>query len=125
MIKVFKVIAVLLLAAVMFMSGFVLLTKHIFNRKDCVRFNIDNIEVRTGINVPSVTDCDCEATQYDKRSTFTIDTTNTNLATYIVKNGFEKGDNIYFKEGENDKTIWKAYLNTETAELRFNIHYLQ
>jgi hypothetical protein len=124
-IKVFRVIAVLLLAAVMFMSGFVLLAKHTFNRKDCIRFNIDNIEVRTGINVPSVTDCDCEATQSDKLSTFIIDTTHTNLATYIVKNDFEKGDNYYFKEGQNDKTIWKARLDTETAELRFNIHYLK
>jgi len=51
MSKVLKIIGLVVLGVLLFMGSFKLLVRHIFNRQDCERFNIDNIELRTGINV--------------------------------------------------------------------------
>jgi hypothetical protein len=114
-----------IIALFMLMAGsFVLLAKHIYNRKDCVRFNIDNIETRTGIDVPATIDCKCNMEGMTKTSTFILDTSVTVLDAYIGRNGFEPGSDGYVKTGENEKTIWNASLNKETAELHFKIQYL-
>ena len=90
MSKVLKIIGLVVLGVLLFMGSFKLLVRHIFNRQDCERFNIDNIELRTGINVPPISDCDCRVTDNTKLSTFKLDTSVVDIASYAEINGFDK-----------------------------------
>ncbi len=115
------------LSAVAFLSAsfftFNALAKHIFNRIDCKRFNIDNIEVRTGVNVPEIDSFKCSCEDYIKQSSFILGST-LNLEEYIDKNAFQKIDGMYQKQNSNKYTKWKALLDKEKRELSFIIEYL-
>ena len=106
-----------------FMGSFRLLVRHIYNRQDCERFNIDNIELRTGINIPAVSEFECNCEANHKTSKFTINTKEVELDQYIDDNEFELVNDQYFKEGDNKNTKWKASLDEATAELVVNIEY--
>ena len=88
MIKALKIIGLVALGVLVFMGSFKLLVRHIFNRQDCERFNIDNIELRTGVNVPSISDCDCRVTENMKLSTFILDTTVVDIGSYAENEWF-------------------------------------
>ena len=68
--------------------GFYGFSKMIYNSCDCERFNIDNIELRTGINIPSIKDTECtyDQTTKTKKATFIIDTEKVDIEDYILKN---------------------------------------
>jgi 5'-3' exonuclease len=106
------------------MGSIKLLVTHIYNRQDCERFNIDNIECRTGINVPAVTDAECNCENNTKTSCFVIDTAYTNLNEYLVKHNFTKVDDQFAEaKGSNKNTEWSATLNYHTGDLYFLINY--
>jgi len=107
----------------LFLLAFNGLAKHIFNRTDCERFNIDNIEVRTGVNVPKVDSYDCSCSDFVKQASFILDS-KLDLVEYIEKNRFEEVNGIYQKQNNNQYTNWRAKLNTESRELSFSIEYL-
>jgi len=112
---------------VLAMGGCAALNRHIYSQTDCEKFNIDNIEVRTGINIPSVKkdDCHCEEGNKSKKAKFMIDTDQVDLTKYIADNKFEKKNNHYINNGERDDTKWSAQLNNETGELIVEIDYLK
>ena len=99
-----------------------LLARHIYNRADCARFNIDNIEMRAHINIPSIESQDCNCESNIKTSTFVF-AADVNLEDYIQKNLFVKQNNIYVNEGERIDTKWRAVLKPETYELSVTIEY--
>ena len=101
------------------------LVTSIFNRHDCERFNIDNIEVRTGRDIPAVTDCDCKSENMTKTSVFTLDTSVIQVAEYREKHKFIATDSLYIRQDSNEYTKWKATLNHKTAELSFILHYIK
>ena len=105
------------------MVSFNSLAKHIYNRTDCERFNIDNVEVRTGIDIPSIIDATCSSNGKIKNSIFTIDTNKVDINTYIKTNKFVKEDSIYINTGESKNTKWKITLNPESAILNVSIEY--
>ena len=123
MIKALKIIGLVALGVLVFMGSFKLLVRHIFNRQDCERFNIDNIELRTGVNVPSISDCDCRVTENMKLSTFILDTTVVDIGSYAETNGFKKSGPLFKKSNETNKTSWQATLDDKKAEIRFLITY--
>ena len=108
-----------------FMLSFKLLVKHIYNRRDCERFNIDNIELRTGIDIPKIktVDCTCDENQGIKSSTFQIDKEFVNIDEYIEKNNFKEEDGLFINSGDNDNTEWKATLIDDSGELVVFIKY--
>ncbi len=123
MSKALKIIGLVVLGVLLFMGSFKLLVRHIFNRQDCERFNLDNIELRTGINVPPISDCHCRVTDNTKLSTFKLDTSVVDIASYAEINGFEKSGELYEKSSETKNTSWHATLNDDSAELSFLITY--
>lgn len=104
-------------------SGFVLLKKHIYTKTGCRGFKIDHIELRTGIDVPAVASSDCECGEGFKKSTFVIDTVLVKLPQYIANNRFEPGNRGFSKKGSDEHTQWTSHLNTQTAELSFELFY--
>ncbi len=103
--------------------GFNALGRHIYNRTDCERFNIDNIELRIGIDIPSIIDCECSSDGDVKESKFTIDTSEVDINRYIKRNKFDKKDSLYINQGETSYTKWIATFNDESASLNIRIEY--
>ena len=119
------VLILFLSAPIFLLAGCYGLSKHIYSRMDCKAFNIDNIEVRTGVNIPAVVSSECEIEQAEKRkmSRFTIDASRVKVKDYIARNNFMQEGDLYTISGENDETQWSAVLDPETNELSFKILY--
>ena len=118
---------IIILSSIIVFIGFAylglnLLAKHIYNRTDCDRFNIDNIEMRAHINIPSIESQDCNCENNTKTSIFVFES-DVNLEDYIQKNHFVKENEIYVNQGERVDTKWRAVLNLKTAELSVIIEY--
>ncbi len=101
-----------------------LLSSHIYNRKDCERFNIDNLEGRAGLNVPAVLDGDCKCDGKIKESSFTLDIEEDKVKSYLRKNGFKKVTDFYQKKGENEDTKWDVIFTPDNKKLSFVVEYL-
>jgi len=101
------------------------LINHIYNRTDCKQFNIDNIEVRTGINIPAVSNVVCEfkTAEKTKVAVFTLDKTKVDLAQYTTRNDFIQKGNQYVKSGERADTKWAANLDATTWDLTVSVVY--
>lgn len=121
-----KIVGGLVLAAFLFMGGCSLLTKHIFSRQDCERFNIDNIEVRTGINIPAVSDYACECANGVKDARFTLKlNTDEELQAYIKRNKFVAEGEKYINAQTTEYSEWRAELNPENKALNIHLVYLK
>ena len=107
------------------MLGFKTLVKSIYKSKDCEMYNIDNIELRTGIDIPKVLDVNCEFNDSTntKVAVFTLDTSRFNLSEYIIRNKFEKVDSIFKNTGDENDSRWAAELEPVTASLRVELEY--
>lgn len=116
------IVGSIVLIITLLMGGCVALNRHIYSRMDCERFNIDNVEVRTGINIPSIKDVECECREQHKTAKFVLDT---DLTSYVELNKFELVDDKYYRKGKDEYTIWEASLDMETAELIVDIDYLK
>jgi hypothetical protein len=94
---------------------------------DCERFNIDNIELRTGINIPSIKNVECT---YDKRTktkkiSFIIETEKVTIEDYILENKFVLSDSekLYIKSNDTKNYSYKITLNKVTGKLDIEIIY--
>lgn len=117
------IIAALLVLTLSSMAGFRALSGHIFERTDCERFNIDNIELRTGLDIPAIHSLECNSDGILKQSVFVLDTTHFNLNEYLKTYKFTRDNFRYFARGENESTRWSAVYMPTTQELRVNIKY--
>ena len=95
----------------------------IYNTKSCDRFNIDNIELRTGVNIPEIVTSNCECKDNNKISKFIIDSVKVDLDDYISKNEFTRVGNLYVKENDNSNSTYKVTFEKQTAELIINLTY--
>lgn len=122
LVLIFGSIAVLAIGAIL---GFRSLVSHIYNHVDCEQFNIDNIEVRTGIDIPAVTEveCTCNEDKTIKTSTFTLDTDQVDLDRYVSRNKFQAIDGYYENTGERKDTKWKAKLDKGSHQLTVTVEY--
>ena len=119
LIGVGAVIGILLLLYL----GVLGLSRHIFHQTSCEQFNIDNIELRTGINIPSIVHVDCDRQGNIKTSKFVIDTSKVDIKKYIASNKFVRSDRLYVANGDNDNTKWDATLDPRTNQLNVHIEY--
>lgn len=101
------------------------MSSHIYNKKDCLEFNIDHIEVRTGINIPKVTFADCEMNekQTNRKATYIIDKTQVDLNTWLTKNKFQKTDSLYLNRGQKKDHGWIAKFDPIESTLVVDISY--
>lgn len=90
---------------------------------DCDRFNIDHIELRTGIDIPQITRNYCELTNGKRRVSFQLLKSGTDKMRYAQKyfTWYEQG--LFKSEGMNDHTVWTATLDTVSNELNFELQY--
>ena len=105
------------------MGGFRALSGHIYERTDCERFNIDNIELRTGIDIPAVLSTKCESDGIIKQAVFVLDTAHFDLEEYLLTYEFKRNNFRYFARGENERTRWSAIYMPSSQELRVNVKY--
>lgn len=103
--------------------GFDQLSNSIYHHTDCERFNIDHIELRTGINIPAVTSsvCDFDAVQNRKVSSFTL--AEIAIDEYAARNHFEQVAGKYTRSGSGPAHQWEAELDPETNILTVKIAY--
>ena len=104
-------------------GGFHAFGKFIYNTQSCKLFNIDNIELRTGVNIPEVTATDCKCKDNKKVSKFIIDTDKVDLDDYIINNDFTFIDDLYIKENDNTNSTYKVIFDKKTSELTVNLTY--
>lgn len=97
--------------------------RYIYNTNSCKAFNIDNIELRTGVNIPKVTSSECQCTNNTKVSKFIIDTEHLDVNDYLYKNKLQRVDSLYIKENDNENSMYKVVFNKETSELIVNLTY--
>lgn len=121
--KILISLGIIVLIVILFIAGVNALGYHIFSRTDCEFFNIDNIELRTGINIPAIVDSDCKSNGKIKEASFSIDTSKVDLKAYSLRNNFACKDSVYLNEWETDKTKWVATLNQESGILKIKMEY--
>lgn len=98
----------------------------IYHSCTCYRFNIDNIEMRAHINIPSVDSGNCEFDELAlvKTNVFYL-SMDQNLKNYAKKNKFQRvTDSTYVHVGEQEDHSWDAKLNTNTGQLDVVIDYV-
>jgi len=125
--KLLIIIAAIALLLTLFWFGSNLLAKHIYSRTDCSQFNIDNIELRAHINIPSneIGKTFCESNGKVKKATFVLNLNTKELEEYIIKNKFVKKGELYVNKGEQPDTKWESVLNPKSLELNVRIEYLR
>lgn len=101
--------------------------KMIYNSCDCERFNIDNIELRTGINIPSIKSEECfyDENTKTKKSSFIIDKQKVDIEDYIQKNNLVSfnSNELYSKIYDAKKQSYKVFLDKKTGKLNIEIVY--
>ncbi|MCK8479528.1 hypothetical protein [Psychroserpens algicola] len=107
----------------MLYGGIHLFGKIIYESQSCELYNIDNIELRTGINVPQISSTDCECKDNRKVSKFVIDTNTVDVNDYISRNDFTLVDDLYIKENDTKNSTYKVVFNKKTAELIVDLTY--
>ena len=116
-------IAVIVVIPLLLTQGCRSLMKNIYNSMDCNQFNIDHIELRTGIDVPQIKRNYCELTDTSRTVSFQVLKTGEDKKTYAQKYFRWTKGSLFVQEGSNSDTRWSARLDTVTSELVFKLHY--
>lgn len=105
------------------MMSFTLLRRHIFNRTDCERFNIDNIELRTGIDIPAVDSSSCECGESVKRSYFYLHSEKVDIEQYISRFEWQASGDYYVMSGDDEYSSWQMQLEPDSRMLKVYLEY--
>ena len=111
------------LLILLFMAGCRALIYTIGNSNTCEQFNIDNIELRTGIDIPATTNVDCIYNDGIKDVVFTLDTNEVVIPEYLSRNKFEQSGGKFVNNGEKKRTKWEATYDKKRAELTMHLVY--
>lgn len=125
--KIIFILSGIALSLTLVSFGFYGVSKMIYNSCSCEQFNIDNIELRTGINIPSIKDTECTYDEITKtkKATFLIDTEKIDLEAYILKNKLVKSDygELYVKSNNIKSHSYQGVLNKKTGKLNIEINF--
>jgi len=116
-------IAVILGIILMLYGGLHLFGRMIYNTQSCELYNIDNIELRTGVNIPKVTATECECKNNKKVSKFSIDMDTIDLDDYVISNELTLVDGLYIKENDNENSTYRVVFDKITGELTIDLTY--
>ena len=98
---------------------------HIYQRKDCERFVIDHVELRTGINIPAVKNGECSCSETQREVQYTLDLNDEEFNGYLSKNKYDERDGFYINEGVREDTRWVARIDPSNKELKVQLEYLK
>ena len=144
--RISYVIIGLLVLTSLLMFGFKNLKHTIYHTNSCERYNIDNIELRTGIDVPKVTEYDCrfDDSRRIKTSYFRFDEEKTDIDKYLSQYNFQKVENskgfqildtsklyhdltsdsdLYAVKQEKSTHAWEILFDKSTAKIWIAIRY--
>ena len=107
----------------LFMAGCKTLTSTIYQSMDCDQFNIDHIELRTGIDVPKIKRRYCQLNDSTRIVEFEVLLNSEELKSYSAKY-FNWDAPLFTAEGRRSDTEWQASLDTTSRALIFTINYL-
>ena len=107
----------------LFMAGCKTLTSTIYQSMDCDQFNIDHIELRTGIDVPKIKRKYCLLNDSTRTVEFEVLLNSEELKSYSAKY-FNWKAPLFTSEGRRSDTEWQASLDTSNRALIFTINYL-
>lgn len=148
-LNILKTIGVILVILVAIGGSLKLISVLFTEHRNCLFSNVDNYEMLTTIDIPTITDANC---YYDKEhqlkfSIFQIDRGDIDVDTYIQENNFvqiEKDqisnlrsifkfsdpqtplpdeDMLYVRNGSNGRASWYFILEKGTARLWVTIDY--
>ena len=122
--RILLIIAIIFAIPLLLMKGCQSLAKEIYWSMDCDQFNIDHIELRTGIDIPKITRNYCELSPTQRKVSFQLHKSGTDKAQYAATYFDYSGDHLFSASGTRKDHQWFATLDTTTNELIFIIHYL-
>ena len=112
-----------ILLAILFMGGCKIMSMHIFNQQDCKRFVIDNIELRTGIDIPPVLNSTCACSEGTKDVEFILNLKSGKIAPYIERNECNLQGKEFINTDKDEHSKWLAILDTTSQRLTIHIDY--
>ena len=107
----------------LFMAGCKILTSTIYQSMDCDQFNIDHIELRTGIDVPKIKRKYCQLNDSTRTVEFEVLLNAEELDAYSAKY-FNWDSTLFVAKGQRSDTRWQARLDTSSRALIFHLYYL-
>jgi len=143
---IFKIFIIIVIITAALYLCFQLLGRIIYDMRTCDRFNIDNIELHTQTNIPSVNNyyCDYNPTLNIKKSLFDINMKEVDIDQYIQRQHFKTVKDklfldhfktfqtdsyfkdlseLYFKKDNYKRADWKMLLNKSTGRLWVILKY--
>jgi len=123
-VRILLIITVIVAIPLLFMKGCQSLTRNIYWSMDCDQFNIDHIEVRTGIDIPKVTTIKCFLNENQRITDFNVELNEEALSAYAKKH-FTLQGSLYFASGDREHHHWFATLDTANRILHFELQYLE
>ncbi len=121
--KVLIIILITLVSPLLLIKGCQSFAKTIYQSMDCDQFNIDHIELRTGIDVPKIKRKYCQLNDSTRTVEFEVLLNSKELKSYSTKY-FHWDAPLFTAEGRRSDTEWQASLDTSNRALIFNINYL-
>ncbi|CAI8374934.1 MAG: Uncharacterised protein [Cryomorphaceae bacterium] len=121
--KLFYILGAIILLSFLLFQGCRGLVKTIYASMDCDQFNIDHIELRTGIDIPKITRLHCEIADDTRTVAFQIHKTGEAQTQYAEKY-FSWDGKMYSATGSNTFTLWSATYDTVSNVLNIELQYL-
>ena len=122
--RILLIIAIIFAIPLLLVKGCQSLAKEMYWSMDCDQFNIDHIELRTGIDIPKITRNYCELSPTQRKVSFELHKSGKDKAQYAAKYFDYSGDHLFSASGTRKDHQWFTTLDTTTNELIFIIHYL-
>lgn len=125
MSTLFKVFAIMLIILFCLAGSCKGLIHFIYHHMDCNEFNIDHIEVRTGIDVPKTVSSICHLSedQTKRKVDFVLDTTVVDIDRWLKMNKFAKSGKQYVKLASLEDHDWQATFERDKHQLSVQIVY--
>ncbi|MBD3582448.1 hypothetical protein [Flavobacterium selenitireducens] len=120
--------------------------ENIASNNDCGMFNLDHIEMRAAVDIPSNKTVNCNYDELKKRNTtiFDLDKQTVDLGEYIRKFDFKQvaaapanfaefdargvsgasRSTLYLRQGQTPTTAYQMLLDTKSGRLWVDLHYL-
>ncbi len=107
----------------LFIQGCRGLKNTIYSSMDCDQFNIDHIELRTGIDIPKIKSLHCEIGDHTRRASFLVLKSRKDEVAYTQKY-FKWDGQKHSAAGRTPQTEWTATYDSTTNILEFQLDYL-
>lgn len=111
-IRVLLIITLIVAIPLLFMKGCQRLTPTIYWSMDCDQFNIDLIEVRTGIDIPKISHNYCELSPSQRKVSFQLHKSGKDKAQYAATYFEYTGEHLFSANGTRKDHQWFATLDT-------------